>query len=84
MLKQDGCSECGRLWSEYEDATRSGFILESKLQIASLARDSEGVLRLQPEMHSALERRRALRKQILAHGSESHGQADGQADAAEA
>jgi hypothetical protein len=76
MLRQNGCSECGRLWEEYEEATHSAFVLESKVQIAGLTQDSATVLRLQPEVHSIVERRRTLRKQILAHCAEFHGRAD--------
>jgi hypothetical protein len=74
MLKQNGYSECERLWDEYEAATRNAFLLESKVKIANLERDSATVFRLQPDVHSTVERRRTLRKQIVAHGAESHGQ----------
>jgi hypothetical protein len=75
MLREVGCAKCERLWNEYETATRDAFALESKVQLAGLAQDSAAVLRLQPEMHRTVERRRALRKQILMHGVEAHGQA---------
>ena len=76
MHKQDGCSECERQWSEYEEATRMAFFIESKVQVAALSQDSDTMMRLQPELHETIERRRTLRKQILAHDVAAHGQAD--------
>ena len=76
MLKQHDCAECERLWTEYEEATGHALVIENKMQIAGLTHDSATVLRLQPEVHNTLERRRTLRKQIITHGAESHGQAD--------
>ena len=76
MHKETGCSECDGLWTEYEKATRQAFVIESKVQVAALSQESETVLLLQPELHGAVEKRRTLRKHILEHGIQAHGQAD--------
>jgi hypothetical protein len=76
LLKQAGCSECERLWNDYGQATRSEFALESKLQIALMAQESESVTRLQSESQQAIALRRTLREQILAHVAEVHEQAE--------
>jgi hypothetical protein len=76
MFKLYGCPECERMWDEYETATRNAFLLDSKVEIANLQHDWEAVLRLQPDINNISERRRELRKQMLAHDAESHGQAN--------
>jgi len=80
MLKQNGCSDCERLWDDYGDATRNAGVIENKVQMAGLMHDSALVLALQSEVHGAMERRRSLRKQIVAHCAECHGQADAAAN----
>jgi len=76
MFKQYGCSECERLWDEYKTAARNAYLLDSKVEIASQEQNLDAILRLQPDIHNIFERRRELRKQILAYDAGSHGQAN--------
>jgi hypothetical protein len=73
----NGCEECARLWRDYAMATHEHFHLDSKLQLAGLSHDHEGIQKLAPLVTDSCRRRIAVREEITRHESASHNGAAG-------
>ena len=72
----NGCIECGRLWSEYTQATHLHFALDNKLQLAGASHDHDAVQALTSGVTKASENRVALRAQFAAHDLSAHTEPD--------
>jgi hypothetical protein len=66
------CEECQRLWREYAVATTNHIRLDSKLRLAALERDLEGIRMLTIEVETAERERAASRDVLRRHEAEAH------------
>jgi len=62
-----GCSECDRLWREYEAATMALLKVVSHHQVATLRQGSAVLNEIGPRLETGTQRRDAARAAIQAH-----------------
>jgi hypothetical protein len=61
------CSECRRLWQQYQDATFNHIELDNKRRLAVLRRDLKVIAILTPQVEQALAERRTLQQTLRRH-----------------
>jgi hypothetical protein len=66
-MRDQKCDECQRLWQEYSRATTDHIRLDSKLRLAALSYDQEGILVLTRQVEGAEEQREWAREAIRKH-----------------
>lgn len=71
-MDQIPCSECNRLWKQYEGAVFVHVRVRSQFELARLSYDRLGLERLSAELESAEGKRATLQTLIANHNREVH------------
>jgi len=67
ILKNPTCKDCQSLWQEYASATTEHIRLDSKLRLAALSHEQEGIPPLTKQVESAGALRESTREAIRQH-----------------
>ena len=67
---QQSCRQCERLWREFEEAAKRYMEVAEEMQSALDSTDAERFSRMEPTLHTAMERLTEARKAIQDHESE--------------